>query len=108
MIAHPNRSRSRLAQYGARLRTVDGRKVVELVLARDPWCRIWWDCRCGRRSVDVHEPGMRSRGADICNPDECVGTCRYCHDMVHNNPAEATARGWLIPSRPPSRKGRAA
>lgn len=35
MTAHPNRSRSRLAQYGARLRTVDGRKVVEMIYPND-------------------------------------------------------------------------
>lgn len=35
MVAHPNRSRSRLAQYGARLRTIDGRKVVEMVNPND-------------------------------------------------------------------------
>ena len=35
MSAHPNRSRSRLAQYGARLRTIDGRKVVEMVDPND-------------------------------------------------------------------------
>lgn len=86
---------------------VTRRKVVDLVLARDPWCRIRWDRRCQRYSVDVHEPGMRSRGADICDPEQCVGTCRHCHDMVHANPAEATARGWLIPSGP-TRKGQAA
>lgn len=35
MIAHPNRSRSRLAQYGARLRTIEGRKTVETVDPND-------------------------------------------------------------------------
>lgn len=35
MIDHPNRSRSRLAQYGARLRTIDGRKTVEMVDPND-------------------------------------------------------------------------
>ncbi len=35
MIAHANRSRSRLAQYGARLRTIDGRKTVEMVDPND-------------------------------------------------------------------------
>lgn len=31
MTNHPRRSRSRLAQYGARLRTIDGQRVVEMV-----------------------------------------------------------------------------
>ena len=49
---------------------VTRRKVVDLVLERDPWCRIRWDRQCERYSVDVHEPGMRSRGADICDPEQ--------------------------------------
>ncbi len=35
MTNHPRRSRSRLAQYGARLRTIDGLKTVELVDPND-------------------------------------------------------------------------
>ncbi len=35
MTNHPRRSRSRLAQYGARLRTIDGEKVVEMVDPND-------------------------------------------------------------------------
>ena len=72
--------------------------LVAALLADRPWCEIRWDAKCQQRSADVHEPGMRSRGVDICDPDECVTTCRYCHDMVHTNPAEATRRGWLVPS----------
>lgn len=41
---------------------------------------------------------MRSRGADILDPDQCVCLCRACHDWVHAHPVEATAEGWLIPS----------
>jgi hypothetical protein len=40
MTAHPNRSRNRLAQYGARLRTVDGRKVVEMCDPNDGAQRV--------------------------------------------------------------------
>lgn len=35
MTNHPRRSRSRLAQFGARLRTVDGQRVVEMVNPND-------------------------------------------------------------------------
>lgn len=35
MTNHPRRSRSRLAQYGARLRTIDGQRVVEMVGPND-------------------------------------------------------------------------
>jgi len=35
MTNHPRRSRSRLARYGARLRTIDGKRVVEMVDPND-------------------------------------------------------------------------
>lgn len=35
MTNHPNRGRSKLAEYGGRLRTIDGRKVVEMVDPND-------------------------------------------------------------------------
>jgi hypothetical protein len=35
MTNHPRRSRSRLAQYGAKLRTIDGQRVVEMVDPND-------------------------------------------------------------------------
>ena len=77
--------------------------LVAAMLAAEPWCLIQWDEDCQGRSVDVHEPGMRSRGADITDPDQCVVTCRYCHDQVHANPQVATLMGWLVPSGRPSK-----
>lgn len=35
MTNHPRRSRARLAEYGARLRTIDGATVVEMIDAND-------------------------------------------------------------------------
>jgi hypothetical protein len=35
VTAHPNRNRARLAQYAAKLRTVDGRRVVEMIDPND-------------------------------------------------------------------------
>jgi hypothetical protein len=77
---------------------VTRRVIVGELLAARPWCEIRWDGGCESRSTDVHEPRMRSRGADICDPAQCVAACRYCHGEVHGHPAEATKRGWLIPS----------
>ena len=101
-------SRGSGIQRGGRLRHrskktqqvyVTRRQVVADVLGRFPWCQIRWDARgCQRRSTEVHEPGMRSRGADICDPAACTAACHYCHRMLHDHPAEATRRGWLIPS----------
>jgi hypothetical protein len=77
---------------------VTRRALVADLLAERPWCEIRWDADCWQRSTEVHEPGMRSRLADICDPAQCTATCHYCHSAVHANPAEATERGWLIPS----------
>jgi hypothetical protein len=74
------------------------RPLVARLLAERPWCEIRWDAKCWRRATEVHEPGMRSRGADICDEAACVTGCHYCHGMVHDHPAEATRRGWLVPS----------
>jgi len=35
MAHHPRHSRARLAQYGARLRTIDGQRIVEMVNPND-------------------------------------------------------------------------
>lgn len=82
------RSKKQEAKYRIR------RPLVAELLAERPVCE-----RCqSARSTDVHEPRMRSRGADITDPEQCVCLCRDCHMWVHANPAEATAEGWLIPS----------
>jgi hypothetical protein len=96
----PLERRTRLRPRSAKTAAVyqTRRPLVAALLAGRPWCEIRWDTACQRRSVDVHEPGMRSRGADICDPGQCVTCCRHCHNAVHANPAEATRRGWLIPS----------
>jgi hypothetical protein len=92
----------RLRPHSARMRaTYEVRgPLVGALLAERPWCQIRWDDGCEGRSADVHEPELRSRGADICDPGACVTTCRHCHRAVHDNPAEATRRGWMIPSGP--------
>ena len=82
------RSKKTAAKYVQR-----GALVAEL-LAERPVCE-----RChAARSVDVHEPRLRSRGADICDPAQCVCLCRRCHDEIHANPAQATTEGWMVPS----------
>jgi hypothetical protein len=74
------------------------------MLAEHPVCE-----RCRRsRATDVHEPRMRSRGVDICNPAECVALCSPCHREVHDRPAQATTDGWLIPSGDKTTPARAA
>jgi len=86
----PLRARSKKQEALYRVR----RPLVAELLAERPVCQ-----RCqAARSTDVHEPRMRSRGADINDPRECVALCRDCHNHVHAHPAEATREGWLVPS----------
>lgn len=83
-----HRSKKQEAKYVVR------RVLVAELLAERPVCE-----RCdSARSTDVHEPGMRSRGADICDPDQCVCLCWPCHRWIHDHPAEATAEGWMVAS----------
>ncbi|GII87112.1 hypothetical protein Ssi03_51020 [Sphaerisporangium siamense] len=80
------------------------RPLVAALLAEHPVCE-----RCRRaRSVEVHEPRMRSRGVDICDPAECVALCHPCHRWTHDHPAKATTEGWLIPSHDTTTPARAA
>lgn len=86
----PIAARSKKQQAVYRIR----RRLVAELLEQRPVCE-----RCRQaRSTDVHEPRMRSRGADITDPEQCVCLCRSCHRWVHDHPAAATAEGWLIPS----------
>ncbi|MEU7831306.1 hypothetical protein [Nonomuraea sp. NPDC049129] len=86
----PLRARSKKQEAKYRVRRV----LVAELLEERPICE-----RCqSARATDVHEPGMRSRGADICDPEQCVCLCRLCHCWIHDNPAAATAEGWLIAS----------
>lgn len=77
---------------------VDRRALVAALLSAHPWCQIRWDRDCQGRAVDVHEPLTRARLGSVTDRANCVTTCRHCHDQVHNHPAAARERGWLIPS----------
>ena len=92
------RLRPRSAKQAAVYRDHRVPLVKELLTVR-PWCEIRWDSECQGWAVQVHEPRKRSQGADICDPAECVTTCRHCHRQVHGNPAEAARRGWLRPGK---------
>ncbi|TMR11064.1 hypothetical protein ETD86_37100 [Nonomuraea turkmeniaca] len=86
----PLRARSKKQEVKYRIR----RPLVAELLEQRLVCE-----RCdSARSTDVHEPRMRSRGADITDPKQCVCLCRDCHNWIHANPAAATADGWLIAS----------
>ncbi len=50
-------------------------------------------------TVDLHEPWTRARGGPLNDPRNTMGTCRACHDWIHDNPEMATVRGLLIRSQ---------
>lgn len=86
----PLRHRSKKQEAKYRIR----RPLVEQLLSERPACE-----RCdSARSTEVHEPRLRSRGADINDPKQCVCLCSPCHQWVHANPAAATDAGWMVPS----------
>lgn len=53
---------------------------------------------CRRDGCDVHEIKKRSRGGSTIDPDNCLYTCRPCHEFTEREPAKATAAGVLAPS----------
>lgn len=64
-------------------------------------CEIQWGREvCLMVATHAHEPRMRSRaGTDIIlDRAECLLTCWPCHRAVHAQVAEATRRGFLVPT----------
>lgn len=60
-----------------------------------PLCEVGWDRGCTGRAIEGHERILRSRGGSITDRRNVLLTCRYCHDMIHANPREATKRGFM-------------
>ena len=79
---------------------VERKKLVKEILQKKPRCEIAWDSQCNREAIEVHERLARSLGGKIIGGNEAdyIATCRYCHTMVTDNPAEAHKRGWVIKS----------
>lgn len=60
--------------------------------------RLGFCARCGQSAeLELHHRKLRSRGGDDSEAN-LVGICRDCHGWIHANPAEATARGWMVSS----------
>lgn len=55
-------------------------------------------CECCRlfSCEDVHHKQGRF-GKLLLDESKWMAVCRKCHDWIHDNPKEATVRGWLIP-----------
>lgn len=103
----PLTRRTPLRRVSAKRRAANQRRRAAMVaeFGDSPLCVF---PGCGRFADDVHEPGMRSRGADPTDPQQGVPICRHHHERVHANPAEATRLGLLIPSWVADKTGGAA
>ena len=77
---------------------VKRRALVAQLLADRPSCEAKIAGLCTGRTVDLHEPLLRSRGGKIDTPEEVLVLCRACHDWVHQHPAEATDLGLMVHS----------
>jgi hypothetical protein len=67
--------------------------VVRYIKSRDGEMCL----KCGsRRATDSHHRMRRRDGEHSVS--NLVRLCRVCHAFVHDNPREAKAFGWIIPS----------
>jgi hypothetical protein len=64
------------------------------------YCEVSWDDACRRVGVHAHHVRSRARGGSD-QLENLRWVCWYCHAQVHNYPAEAEARGWLLHSWDP-------
>jgi hypothetical protein len=101
----PLKAKTGLKQGGGLKRTAMKRKntgpdpawqaVRDEVAARaGTWCEVRWDERCVRYGSHAHHKLRRSQGGPD-TPENLVWACHVCHELIHRNPAEAKARGWL-------------
>lgn len=52
---------------------------------------------CGKSAQHTHHRKRRSQGGTD-EPANLMRVCLECHDWIHNNPAKAFAKGWLVHS----------
>jgi hypothetical protein len=69
--------------------------VIEF-LKKHPKCQAHWNNNCFEWAADVHEVKPRSAGGKIVGADDgqFMAVCRYCHQMITENPEEAHERGY--------------
>lgn len=60
-------------------------------------CEIRIEGVCDGPSCDVHEILARSQGGSITNVDNCLDSCRSCHDWVGAHSNTARELGFIAP-----------
>jgi 5-methylcytosine-specific restriction endonuclease McrA len=79
----------------------DRRKMADTEFGDQPLCAIRWDENCRGLADDLDEILSRGRSGSITDPENCTPACRPCHTAKTEHPAEAEARGLLLPSGRP-------
>ena len=75
------------------------KSVREEVLNRDDnRCQAMIIGLCTRHATDVHEIVPRGRGGSPYDPNNCLSLCRSCHRYITEEPAWATAHGFMLPA----------
>lgn len=59
-----------------------------------PVCEARVKCQ-GARTDHIHEPLTRARGGRTDDIENMLAVCWACHRWIHDNPREATERGFL-------------
>lgn len=93
---NPPRRHRAAKQKGLRRPTMDGDLRASIYARADGMCD-----RCGVGMApdawECHHRQLRSRGGGDSH-ENLVALCTGCHVWAHGNPAEATSRGWIVPS----------
>lgn len=78
-------------------RNRDYAKVKREFLKRNPFCQVCIESgRPMKFSDTAHHIKPRSVSPElVCEPGNLLSTCDSCHNMIHQNPEVAYARGWL-------------
>jgi hypothetical protein len=79
----------------------DRRKMADTEFGPRPLCAIRWGPGCTGLADDLDEILSRGRGGSITDAANTTPGCRWCHTQKTEHPAEAEARGLLLPSGRP-------
>lgn len=60
-------------------------------------CEVRIEGQCIGYATDVHEILARGAGGSITDPENCLNSCRPCHDFVTEHPNRARELGFVAP-----------
>lgn len=94
----PLKAKTGFKKRGGKLKAFSDRKREEnekYKVARNLYFRIQPDCEvCGCPATDIHHKAKR--GKNLYNMATFMAVCRPCHNKIHDNPAWAREKGYLI------------